>query len=129
MQLSEINKVKSIISEGYSDEGIFINDLWMDIYNSNLNFSLYQTFEALVIVLRFMIKSDIAKLVGYDEEQKKEISWEGNGDDELKNLETYLIQFSDQKIKENPSFLFQFKFLTIKWKVPYPLDLKKYGLE
>lgn len=129
MRLLDIKNVKFIIKESYSHDGVFLKDLWMDICNSNLDFELPKTFEALILILRFLIENDIAQLIGYDEEEKKEIFWEGDGEDELNNLENYLTQFSEKKIKKNPAFLYQFKYPSYKWKIAYPVDLKKYGLE
>lgn len=128
MVLADIKNVNIIISEAYREDGDFLDNLWMDICNSNPDFELAQTFKALIIVLRFLIDNNIAKLIGYDDEKKKKISWDGEGEDELKNLESYLAQFTEEKIKKKPAFLDQFKYMSFQWKIPYPIDLKKYGI-
>ena len=70
MTLKDIKNVSFIISEGYNEGGVFINDLWIDICNSNPNFKLSQTFESLIMVLRFSLDNDIAELIKYDEKEK-----------------------------------------------------------
>lgn len=125
MELEHIRNVKAIISKGYNKDGVFIHDLWMDIRNSNVDFTLSETFESLILILRFMLNEGIAELIGYDEKNKKVISWDGTGFDELTVLKDYLSKWDEKKVKQNPNFLFQFRYLSYQWKIPYPMDPKK----
>lgn len=129
MTLHDIKAVQRIISDTVNDdEGVFLNEIWVDICNANLDFNLNDSFKALMLVLRFLIRNEIAELIGYDDIKKNNIRWSGGNIDELSKLEDYLLQFTEKAIKKNPNFLFQFKYLSVKGKIPYLLELEKYDL-
>ncbi|WKK80182.1 hypothetical protein [Marivirga arenosa] len=129
MNLSDIENVKTIISESHKEDGDFIENIWFDISNSNLGFTLQKTFEALILILQFMITHDIIYLTGYDSKKQEQISWDGrNGEDELENLKKYLSKFNSKEVKQNPASLDEFKYPGYKWKIEYPINMEKYKL-
>ena len=128
MKINDIKKVKQIIEQSYREDGDFLENLWLDILNFNTNFNLQESFEALLIVLHFMIENNIAELIGYDDARDEVLAWSGGSNNALKELHDYLHKFDDKKIKKDPSFLDKFKYPGYRWKVSYPIDLGVYGL-
>ncbi|MEQ8472977.1 MAG: hypothetical protein RIC35_17415 [Marinoscillum sp.] len=127
MKQTDIKSFSLIVSESYMEDGVFLSYLWDDIYHSNPAFKFSQTLEALIFTLRFMIDKEIAVLIGYDQNRNEQIFWDGEGEDELKNLANYVNRLGD-KVKKTPVLLDGFKYPSFKWKIPYPMDPKKYGL-
>lgn len=132
MKLNEIKNLEEILASSYEDVGKggkYLNTLWMGIYNSNHNLAFEEIFEALIVVLRFLLRNKFITMHGfYDLQTKKEVNWEGEDKDFLTLLYKYVSNFSKKDTEENPAFLDQFKYPILKWHVSWPLDFKKYGL-
>lgn len=128
MIIKSIKNINQILKGNYSENGTRLDHIWASIYNSNLDFKLEETFEALIVVLQFLIENNLAYLMRYDEQQKKVIHWKGEGKDVLEQLRNYLANFTEKETEKNPAFLDMFEYPAIDWNVSWPLDLKKYGL-
>lgn len=132
MEINDIDNLEKILAHSHQDPGQggrWLDSLFGSIGVGNPNFSLEQSFEALIVVLRFLIENDLAYLMRYDEQQQKVIHWKGKGEDVLEELKTYLNDYTENKIDKNPAFLDMFKYPALDWTVKWPLDLKKYGYE
>ncbi len=130
MKLNEIKNLEGILASAYEDVGKggkYINTLWTGIYNSNHDLTFEETFKALIIVLRFLLKNKFITMHGYNDlRTKSEVNWEGDDEDFLTLLYEYVSNFSEKDTEKNPAFLDQFKYPIMKWHVSWPLNLSNY---
>lgn len=132
MRIQNLSNIENILRYSHNDpdsDGVWLESLWSNIRTGNPHFTLNESFEALIVVLRFLLQNDLIYFMKNDDKQQKVINWKMEGEDVLSKLKNYLSNFNEREIKKNPAFLDMFEYPAINWTVKWPLNLEKYGLQ
>ena len=132
MKITDIKNLDLILQSSHQDPGKggrWLETLWESILTGNPDFNVEKSFQALLVVLKFLIDRDLAYLMKYDEKKREVVLWKGGEPDVLMKLKDYLSSFTEKKIEKYPIFLDMFEYPAIDWQVEWPLDFKQYGID
>lgn len=131
MSIKDIKNVERIIDWSYNENGEPLGNLLQNIETFNPLLTLEQLFEALIILLEFLLNNRIIKLMGtFDKDSKSEVKWKGSTTEVTSKLRAWFLSTSKKKIKSIPQYamFFEFEYCFVDWLIPYPVDLTKYEI-
>jgi len=133
MDVKKLNGIEDIVADAYDDpnsSGRPMQYLYDSIIDHNPQLSKDETMKLFLEFVEHLLRKDMVQLYGaYDKKNDREVRWNGSVEDIMDLLKKFTKDFPQEKLESEPVYFFDFEYCFLVWKVDWPIDLRKYGLE